>query len=173
MRLLSEWRDYDRQGFSRQESKGHGKRNSGRNVARPLPLLHAHTHASRNWARETGDGAMKNPSPTLTEIPVAQGAADALARAGFSRRTFMKGTGALIVSFSMGGVSRTLDAQQTRAGAFGEPAASGSPPANEVDSWIAIASDSSVTAYTGKEQLGQGMSTAQMQLVAQQLCVPF
>jgi nicotinate dehydrogenase subunit B len=116
---------------------------------------------------------MKNPSPTLTEIPIAQGAADALARAGFSRRTFIKGTGALIVSFSMGGVSRTLDAQQTRAGAFGEPAAAGSPPANEVDSWIAIASDSSVTAYTGKEELGQGMSTAQMQLVAEELCVPF
>jgi CO/xanthine dehydrogenase Mo-binding subunit len=116
---------------------------------------------------------MKNPSLTLTEIPIAQVAADALARAGFSRRTFIKGTGALIVSFSMGGISKTLDAQQTRAGAFGEPAAAGSPPANEVDSWIAIASDSSVTAYTGKEELGQGMSTAQMQLVAEELCVPF
>ena len=116
---------------------------------------------------------MKNPSLSSTELPMAQSAADALARAGFSRRDFIKGTGALIVSFSMGGALRTLNAQQTRAGAFGEPAAADSPPANEVDSWIAIASDGSVTAYTGKEELGQGMSTAQMQLVAEELCVPF
>jgi nicotinate dehydrogenase subunit B len=115
---------------------------------------------------------MKNPSLPVTELPMAQGAAGALARAGFSRRTFIKGTGALIVSFSMGGALGTLEAQ-TRAGAFGLDAAPDSPPANEVDSWIAIASDGSVTAYTGKEELGQGMSTAQIQLVAEELCVPF
>ena len=116
---------------------------------------------------------MKNPSLPANEIPMGQGAADALARAGFSRRTFIKGTGALIVSFSMGGALRTLEAQQTRAGAFGLDAAADSPPPNEVDSWIAIGSDGSVTAYTGKEELGQGMSTAQTQLVAEELCVPF
>ncbi len=115
---------------------------------------------------------MKNPSLPVTETPMSQGAADALARAGFSRRTFIKGTGAMIVSFSMGGALGTVEAQ-TRVGAFGLDAAPDSPPANEVDSWIAIASDSSVTAYTGKEELGQGMSTAQMQLVAEELCVPF
>jgi nicotinate dehydrogenase subunit B len=115
---------------------------------------------------------MKNPSLPVSETLMAQGAADALVRAGFSRRTFIKGTGALIVSFSMGGALETLEAQ-TRAGAFGLDVAPDSPPANEVDSWIAIASDSSVTAYTGKEELGQGMSTAQMQLVAEELCVPF
>ena len=116
---------------------------------------------------------MKNPSRSVTESPMAQGAADALERAGFSRRTFIKGTGALIVSFSMGSALRTLQAQQTRAGAFGENPAADSPPAGEVDSWIAIGSDGIVTAYTGKEELGQGMSTAQMQLVAEELCVPF
>src|ERR1700686_2741101 len=72
----------------------------------------------------------------------------------------------------MGGALGTLEAQ-TRGGALGLDAAPDSPPANEVDSWIAIASDSSVTAYTGKEELGQGMSTAQIQLVAEELCVPF
>ena len=116
---------------------------------------------------------MKKPSLPVSEIPMSQGAADALARAGFSRRTFIKGAGALIVSFSMGGALGKLEAQQTRAGAFGENPAAGSPPAGEVDSWIAIASDGSVTAYTGKEELGQGMSTAQTQLVAEELCVAF
>jgi len=116
---------------------------------------------------------MKSPSFPANGLTMSQGAADDLARAGFSRRTFIKGTGALIVSFSMGGAFSTLEAQQTRAGAFGEPAAPDSPPAGEVDSWIAITSEGSVTAYTGKEELGQGMSTAQIQLVAEELCVPF
>ena len=44
---------------------------------------------------------------------------------------------------------------------------------NQLDSWIAIAADGSVTAYSGKEELGQGISTAQQQLVAEELSVPF
>ena len=117
---------------------------------------------------------MKNPTiPVRDAITMAQSAADALERAGFSRRTFIKGAGAMVVSFSMGGALRTLDAQQTRAGAFGENAAADSPPVSEVDSWLAIGSDGGVTAFTGKEELGQGMSTAQIQLVAEELCVPF
>ncbi len=115
---------------------------------------------------------MKNPSLSVNELQMDKGAAEALAQAGFSRRTFIKAAGALIVSFSMNGALGTLEAQ-TRAGAFGENPAVDSPPADEVDSWIAIASDGGVTAYTGKEELGQGMSTAQMQLVAEELCVPF
>ena len=42
----------------------------------------------------------------------------------------------------------------------------------QLDSWIAVAADGTVTAYTGKCELGQGMLTAQMQLVAEELCVP-
>ena len=49
----------------------------------------------------------------------------------------------------------------------------GSPPINQLDSWIAIGADGSVTAYSGKEELGQGISTAQTQLVAEELSVPF
>ena len=115
---------------------------------------------------------MKNPSRNDTGSKMAQGATDALERAGFSRRSFIKGTGALIVSFSMGGAIETL-AAQNRPLVFGENAAADSPPSTEVDSWIAIGSDGIVTAYTGKEELGQGMSTAQIQLVAEELCVPF
>ena len=46
----------------------------------------------------------------------------------------------------------------------------GSP---QLDSWIAIAADGTVTAYTGKCEFGQGLYTAQMQLVAEELGVPF
>jgi nicotinate dehydrogenase subunit B len=103
------------------------------------------------------------PNPTLTAD-----AAEALNRAGFSRRSFLVGAGALIVTFSAKGVVRTAAAQE-----FDGAGVAGAPPANQVDSWIAIGADGNVTAYTGKEELGQGISTAQIQLVAEELCVPF
>ena len=43
---------------------------------------------------------------------------------------------------------------------------------DKLDSWLAVASDGTVTAYTGKCDLGQGMCTVQTQLVAEELCVP-
>jgi len=87
------------------------------------------------------------------------------ARAALGRRDFLKGAGALIVTFSSTGL-RTAEAQ------FGGPMP-GAPPMNQLDSWIAVAADGSVTAYSGKEELGQGIATAQTQLVAEELSVPF
>jgi nicotinate dehydrogenase subunit B len=92
----------------------------------------------------------------------------ALACSGFSRRGFLKTSGALIVGFSV--TERQSDAQGPGGGGGPSP---GSPPINQLDSWIAIAADGSVTAYSGKEELGQGISTAQTQLVAEELSVPF
>ena len=88
----------------------------------------------------------------------------AFQRAGFSRRDFLKTSGALLVAFNVG--------VQKAAAQFGAPV-SGSPPMGQLDSWIAIAADGTVTAYTGKEELGQGISTAQQQLIAEELSVPF
>jgi nicotinate dehydrogenase subunit B len=85
-----------------------------------------------------------------------------------SRRDFLKSSGAMgamVVGFSMLPV-------RSEAQVLGGPAA-GSPPLNQLDSWLAIAADGSVTAYTGKEELGQGISVAQAQLVAEELSVPF
>ena len=44
---------------------------------------------------------------------------------------------------------------------------------SQLDAWIAIAADGNVTAYTGKCELGHGLYTAQMQLIAEELAVPF
>jgi len=41
-----------------------------------------------------------------------------------------------------------------------------------LDSWIAIGNDGAVTAYTGRADMGQGMSTVQTQLIAEELSVP-
>jgi nicotinate dehydrogenase subunit B len=92
----------------------------------------------------------------------------ALVRSGFSRRNFLKTSGALIVGFRI--ADREAVAQGPGGGGGPSP---GSPPINQLDSWIAIAADDSVTAYSGKEELGQGISTAQAQLVAEELSVPF
>src|SRR5690348_17079035 len=80
-----------------------------------------------------------------------------------SRRDFLKTSGALIVGFSATGIPA----------ARAQGPLAGSPPLNQLDSWIAIAADGSITAYSGKEELGQGISTAQTQLVAEELSVPF
>ncbi|HEY7389964.1 MAG TPA: twin-arginine translocation signal domain-containing protein, partial [Bryobacteraceae bacterium] len=70
-----------------------------------------------------------------------------------SRRGFLKTAGALIVSFS---AERVGQAQ------FGIAPIAGSPSGGDLDSWIAIGADGMVTAYSGKEELGQGISTAQL-----------
>ncbi len=98
---------------------------------------------------------------------VAQGLSPALqkmtpdARAAMiSRRNFIKGSGALFVAFSgldVAALAQRLDGAGS----------------NQLDSWLAIAADGRVTAYTGKCELGHGLYTAQMQLIAEELAVPF
>jgi len=91
----------------------------------------------------------------------------ALAGAGFSRRDFLKTSGALVVTFSTAAVFEPVGVAQ---GPFDTRASHVDP--NQLDSWIAIAADGTVTAYTGKCELGQGMLTVQTQLVAEELSVP-
>jgi len=88
----------------------------------------------------------------------------ALGRAGFSRRSFLKGSGAIVVAFSSAGLADGLT--DMFAQGFN---ATGS---TQLDAWIAIGRDGIVTAYTGKCDFGQGLYTAQMQLVAEEVCVP-
>src|SRR5438270_8054929 len=83
-----------------------------------------------------------------------------------TRRDFLKGAGALIVSFSAG------EGGWKAAGGQGQFATHESHiDPNGLDSWIALGADGTVTAYTGKCDFGQGIFTAQTQLVAEELCV--
>lgn len=81
----------------------------------------------------------------------------------FSRREFLKTSGVLVVGFSFGG-SRLLRASTATGGA---------PPAAQLDSWLAISADGSITVYCGKVELGTGVSTALRQIVAEELDAPF
>ncbi len=83
-----------------------------------------------------------------------------------SRRDFLKASGALVVSFS---ASSAIPPFATAQGPFDTHPSHVNP--DKLDSWLAVASDGSVTAYTGKCDLGQGMYTVQTQLVAEELCV--
>src|SRR5215467_4911734 len=85
-----------------------------------------------------------------------------------SRREFLKAGGALVVGFMMPGSAPTALGQMSGA-------ASGKPPLlpDQLDSWIAVQSDGSVTAFFGKMDMGQGVDVAIGQIVADELDVAF
>jgi len=84
------------------------------------------------------------------------------------RRRVLTGTGALIASFSLRGTPA-----QERAPAD-QPKRPGSLAiAPYLDSWIRIDADGSITVFTGKAELGQGIKTALQQIAAEELNVPF
>lgn len=91
----------------------------------------------------------------------------ALEKTGMSRRQFIARSGALIVGFTMAELTTRLMAPGSAAAQRLDGAGSG-----RLDSWIAIGADGNVTAYTGKCELGQGLYTAQKQLIAEELSVP-
>jgi CO/xanthine dehydrogenase Mo-binding subunit len=83
-----------------------------------------------------------------------------------SRRELLKGTGALIVGFSLYGPATRALAQAAAAGGT-------EPDAASLDSWLAVGQDGSVTVLTSKVELGTGTETALAQIVAEELDVPF
>src|SRR6266480_6777448 len=80
-----------------------------------------------------------------------------------SRRDILKGSGALVVSFSLTGALDESLAQGTAS----KPLA-----LTEVDSFLAIDPKGVVTVYSGKVDLGTGVATALPQIVAEELDVP-
>jgi nicotinate dehydrogenase subunit B len=78
-----------------------------------------------------------------------------------SRREFLKASGAFVVTFSVAPI--IADAAATPAKTVA---------ANEVDGFVAIDGAGRVTVYSGKVDLGTGVSTALSQMAAEELCVP-
>jgi nicotinate dehydrogenase subunit B len=76
------------------------------------------------------------------------------------RRDLLRTGGALVVGFSLRDV---LAAQPAR----GEVA--GPPDPKQVDTWLAIHADNTATVYIGFAELGQGNSTALLQVAAEEL----
>src|SRR6516225_7981104 len=75
------------------------------------------------------------------------------------RRSFLKSGGSLVVAFAVPmGAAAAADFAPVRA--------------SELDSWIAIAGDGKVTAFTGRIDLGTGAQTVYCQAIAEELDIP-
>lgn len=88
-----------------------------------------------------------------------------------SRRAVLRGTGALILAFSLSG--RAFAQTETGASATplrGLPGSLDATP--RLDAWIRIAPDGNATIFTGKAELGQGIRTALLQVAAEELKLP-
>jgi CO/xanthine dehydrogenase Mo-binding subunit len=80
-----------------------------------------------------------------------------------SRKTFLKGSGALIVGFSLAGLAG-------KASGADSPFASNGPfDQTSVDTWIVLHSDNTATLFTGQAEIGQGSMTGMMQIAAEEL----
>jgi nicotinate dehydrogenase subunit B len=83
-----------------------------------------------------------------------------------TRREFFKSAGALVVAFSLPVALKAQSASTAKP--------SGGPlPPNQLDSWLIMHKDGSVTVMTGKVELGTGVSTSLRQIVADELDCPF
>src|SRR5436190_445285 len=89
-----------------------------------------------------------------------------------SRRALLRGTGALIISFALPPLAsaRQAGGLEPVGAAARLPGSLGRAPF--LDAWIRIDADGTVTAFTGKAELGQGVKTALAQVVSEELEVP-
>jgi len=84
----------------------------------------------------------------------------------FSRRSFVKGGGALVVGFSLGGAG--LAGKAAAAGV--DPYASNGPgDMYQVDAWIKVHADNTASILTGAVELGQGTSVGLLQIAGEEL----
>ena len=93
----------------------------------------------------------------------------------FSRKSFLKGGGALIVGFSMAGAVAGKASATTYAGATGNTPFNQRgpqdylPDTQSVDAWIAITPENKVIVTHGEPEFGTGTQTGILMLVAEEL----
>jgi nicotinate dehydrogenase subunit B len=82
------------------------------------------------------------------------------------RRAFLKAGGALIVGFHLAGFT---SGSARAADSIERGATPGPPDPKQIDTWIAIHADNTASIYIGFAELGQGASTALLQIAAEEL----
>ncbi|MCE7030189.1 xanthine dehydrogenase family protein molybdopterin-binding subunit [Jiella avicenniae] len=97
---------------------------------------------------------------------------NALSGPALSRRSLLGGGGALILSFSLAPRSALSQSEEAQVSGTG-PLPGSLSDFPYLDSWIRIDEDDSITVFTGKAELGQGIRTALIQVAAEQLDVDF
>ena len=86
-----------------------------------------------------------------------------------TRRDFIKTSGALIVGFSLGDTLHAQRVATTQGAAPATTTATRSLDLKQVDTWLAIHPDNTATVYIGFAELGQGASTALLQVAGEEL----
>jgi len=86
----------------------------------------------------------------------------------FSRKSFVKGGGALIVGFSLAG-SAFAGKAAAKFPATPPTAAGFNPDLNQVDSWITINADETIVLKTSQIETGNGITTGFLQVLAEEL----
>src|SRR5436190_1150494 len=117
-------------------------------------------HARVGGRGQVGHHA-RRPADVVRRLPAARARArTASGAAGDARRA----GGALVVGFHL----RDVLAAQT-AGDAPRGVLPGPPDARQIDTWLAIYADNTATVYVGFAELGQGASTALLQIAAEEL----
>jgi CO/xanthine dehydrogenase Mo-binding subunit len=108
-----------------------------------MPLWSAHVYPARHSTRGKRDGVMTQPT--------------------IARRDLLKGSAALVIAVSVPSIASLAgcNAETTLVARTLDP--------TQLDTWLAIAADETVTAYWGKVDMGQGVDTAIAQIVAEEL----
>ena len=86
----------------------------------------------------------------------------------FSRKTFLKGGGALVVGLAVAPAAQAFNDPKA-ASPYHTGAVAGPPPANQIDSWIAIHADNTASIYSGRVNLGQGTPNGLLMIAGEEL----
>jgi CO/xanthine dehydrogenase Mo-binding subunit len=89
----------------------------------------------------------------------------------FSRKSFVKGGGAMVVGFSLAGAG--LGARVAKAAGEDPFASNGPLDQIAVDSWLIIHADNTASLKIGKVEMGQGTPTALLMIAAEELSMDF
>ena len=90
----------------------------------------------------------------------------------FSRKSFLRGGGALVIGMSLAGTAASEARAANDPGAVSAlhtGAAAGPPDPTQIDSWLQVNPDNSVTLFHGWAELGQGSPTAVRMIAAEEL----
>jgi nicotinate dehydrogenase subunit B len=90
----------------------------------------------------------------------------------FSRRSFLRAGGSFVIGFSLVGTAAQAASAANNPGAASAlhtGALPGPPDATQIDSWLQVNPDNSVTLFHGWAELGQGSPTAVRMIAAEEL----
>jgi nicotinate dehydrogenase subunit B len=88
------------------------------------------------------------------------------------RRAVLQGAGALIVSFTLSPIAFAQEGGSSKPAGAAAKLPGSLAHAPLLDAWIRVDADGSVTAFTGKAELGQGIKTTLLQITAEELEIP-